>query len=101
MFTSLLSDVLKSLASSRNAGVYETVVKQALPPLSEAVKNASDDASWIPQSALDLVTALASGAPEAGLGEGFFSILAPGLFSCLKVVEDRDTLQVCATVTQK
>ena len=34
------------------------------------------------------------GAPEAGLGEGFFAAIVPCVFDCLKVVEDWDVLQV-------
>lgn len=97
MFTSLLSDVLKTLASSQNAGVYEAVVHQALPSLSSAIAAASDSESWIPETAIDLIAALASGAPKEGLGNGFFAALAPALFKTLKAAEDRDTLQVCHT----
>ena len=36
------------------------------------------------------------GAPDAGLGEGFFAAIVPCVFDCLKVVEDWDVLQVRA-----
>jgi importin-9 len=98
MFTSLLSDVLGSLAGSRNDGVYETVVKEALPRLRDAIAGANDEVSYIAQSALDLVNALAGGAPEQGLGDGFFAMVAQSLFNALKTMEDRDTLQVRHTL---
>jgi hypothetical protein len=95
MFTSVLADVLQYLAASRNPGVYETVVQAALPPLSSALAGASDEQSWIAETAIELVAGVVSAAPEGRLGDGFFAALAPTLFAVLKRTEDKDTLQVC------
>ena len=95
IFISLLADILKELASSSSAGVYETVVKQALPILVEAIGSAKANESWIPSAAIEFAQSLAAGAPaDKGLGDGFFALLAPSLFQCLDQTEDRDVLQV-------
>ncbi|CAA7265862.1 unnamed protein product [Cyclocybe aegerita] len=93
IFISIFTDILTNLASSPANGIYETVIKQALPPLSAAVTSAKKEESWIASSAIDLISSLVSGAKENNLGEGFFQLLAPGLFSCLGGAEDRDVLQ--------
>lgn len=94
MFTSLLSDVFKTLASSEGGGVYESVVKGALPNLCNSIVSATNAESWITETAIELIAGLASGAPDGGLGDGFFATLAPSLFKALETTEDRDTLQV-------
>lgn len=94
IFLSILTDILESLASSTNTGVYETVVKQALPSLSNAIASAKPLESWIAGSGIELVSSLVRGSPPSGLGEGFFAVLAPNLFKCLGDAEDRDVLQV-------
>lgn len=96
IFLSILSDILSSLAASAAPGIYETVVKQALPPLCNAIGVAKPDESWIAGSAIDLVSSLVAGASENKLGEGFFAVLAPSLFKCLQEAEDRDVIQVTA-----
>ncbi|KAI0275362.1 ARM repeat-containing protein [Gloeopeniophorella convolvens] len=93
IFLSILNDVLLSIASSKTPGIYETTIKQALPRLTTAIANASAEESWVASSALELLGSLARGAPEAGLGDGFFAAIAPSVFNCLKVAEDRDVLQ--------
>ncbi|CDO77258.1 hypothetical protein BN946_scf184753.g8 [Trametes cinnabarina] len=93
IFISILTDVLESLASSPAPGIYQTVVQQALPVLCNAIMSSSAVDSWIAGAAIDLVSSLVSGAPESGLGEGFFAMLAPSLFSCLRTTEDRDVIQ--------
>ncbi|KDR85511.1 hypothetical protein GALMADRAFT_52743 [Galerina marginata CBS 339.88] len=101
IFISILTDILTNLALSPAQGIYETVVKQALPILSLAVTSAKKEEPWIAGSAIDLVGSLVKGAPQTGLGEGFFQLLGPNLFSCLAVAEDRDVLQngiACLTV---
>ncbi|KAF5384768.1 hypothetical protein D9615_001050 [Tricholomella constricta] len=101
IFISLLTDILATLAGSATNTIYETVVKQALPPLSNAIAAAKPEDSWIAGSAIELVASLAQGSPESGLGEGFFALLAPNLFKCLGETEDRDVLQhgiSCLTV---
>ncbi|RXW18578.1 hypothetical protein EST38_g7277 [Candolleomyces aberdarensis] len=98
IFISLLADILKELASSSSAGIYETVVKQALPILVEAIGSAKATESWIPSAAIEFAQSLAAGAPaEKGLGDGFFALLAPSLFQCLDQTEDRDVLQTGIT----
>jgi hypothetical protein len=94
IFVSVLTDILTNLASSKNDEIYKVIVDQTLLPLCLCIGSAKKEESWIPASAIDLVSSLVSGAPESGLGEGFFETLAPNLFSCLSVAEDRDVLQV-------
>ncbi|KAF7974899.1 hypothetical protein HWV62_11051 [Athelia sp. TMB] len=101
IFLSIFTDIFSALASSSAPGIYETVVKQALPTLCTAIGSATLEESWIAGSAIDLVTSLIRGAPDHGLGDGFFPLLAPNLFHCLKQAEDRDVLQngvVCLTL---
>ncbi|KAL4070440.1 armadillo-type protein [Scleroderma citrinum] len=99
LFLCIFSDIVGSLATSSAESVYGTVVKQSLPTLCMAIANANPDESWIAGSAIDLVSSLVRGAPETGLGEGFFALLAPNLFNCLEHADDRDVLQVhCAQI---
>jgi hypothetical protein len=93
MFTSVLSDVLQYLAASRNPGVYETVVRESLPALTGSLGSVNDDQSWIAETAMELIAGVVSAAPEGQLGDGFFTALAPTLFSVLRKTEDRDTQQ--------
>jgi len=90
----MFTDIFAALASSSAPNVYETVVKQALPTLCTSIGSANANESWITGSAIDLISSLVRGAPEGGLGDGFFALLAPNLFECLKQAEDRDVLQV-------
>jgi len=90
---SVLTDIFVNLAASSTPGIYETVAKKALPLLSVAISSATKEESWIAGSAIDLVGSLVKGVPEGGLGEGFFELLGPNLFSCLSTAEDRDVLQ--------
>jgi hypothetical protein len=92
---SIVDNILTSLASSSAPGIYQTVVKQALPNLCQAMAAAPLTESWITASAIDLVSSLVRGATEGGLGDGFFAVLAPSLFKSLGEAEDRDVLQVC------
>ncbi|KAG1779599.1 armadillo-type protein [Suillus placidus] len=93
IFLSIFTEIFTSLASSTGTGVYETVVKQALPTLCTAIASSKPQEAWIAGSAIDLISSLVRGAPEGGLGDGFFALLAPSLFSCLSKAEDRDILQ--------
>ncbi|KAJ7897218.1 armadillo-type protein [Mycena olivaceomarginata] len=93
IFLSNVDNILTSLASSSAEGIYQTVVKQALPNLCQAMAAAPLDESWITASSIDLVSSLVTGASEGTLGEGFFAVLAPSLFKCLGEAEDRDVLQ--------
>ena len=94
IFLSLLNDVLLSIAGSNVSGVYEATVKEALPRLTTSVGNYNANESWVASSALDLIGSLARAAPETGLGEGFFAAIAPNVFDCMRVAEDRDVLHV-------
>jgi importin-9 len=94
IFLSILSDVLYAIVSAKATGVYEAAVKYALPRLTASIGHANADETWVPSSALELIGTVVRGAPETGLGEGFFSAIAPSVFDCLKVAEDRDILQV-------
>ncbi|KAF5352862.1 hypothetical protein D9756_006082 [Leucocoprinus leucothites] len=93
IFISILTDILTTLAGAKSPGVYETVVKVALPSLSNAIASSKQEESWITSTAIDLVTSLARGAPESGLGDGFFALVAPALFASLGEAEDRDVIQ--------
>lgn len=93
IFMSILTDIFVNLAASSTPGIYETVAKKVLPLLSGAISSATKEESWIAGSAIDLVGSLVKGVPEGGLGEGFFQLLGPNLFSCLSTAEDRDVLQ--------
>ncbi|KAF7307222.1 ARM repeat-containing protein [Mycena indigotica] len=93
IFLSNVDNILTSLASSEADGIYQIVVKQALPNLCQAMTAASLNESYITASAIDLVSSLVSGASEGALGDGFFAVLAPSLFKCLGEAEDRDVIQ--------
>ena len=93
IFISILTDIMDLLTSSPVNGVNETVVKQAVPPLTNALITAKPIESWITSSAIDLLNSIVEGR-AAGLAEGFFAHVAPGLFKCLGDAEDRDILQV-------
>ncbi|KAI9510750.1 ARM repeat-containing protein [Russula earlei] len=85
IFLSLLNDILISTVSSKTSGVYEATVKHALPRLTAAIGSSEANEPWVASSALDLAGSLSRGAPEIGLGDGFFATIAPTL--------DRDVLQ--------
>ncbi|KAF7303143.1 ARM repeat-containing protein [Mycena kentingensis (nom. inval.)] len=93
IFLSNVDNILTSLASSEAEGIYQIVVKQALPNLCQAMTAAPLNESYITASAIDLVSSLASGAKEGALGDGFFAVLAPALFKSLSDAEDRDVIQ--------
>jgi hypothetical protein len=101
IFLSLLNDIVLSIVSSKSSGVYEATVKQALPRLTASIGNYNANESWAASSALELLGSLARGAPEEGLGEGFFAAVAPTIFECLGVAEDRDVLQVLIFPTRQ
>ena len=88
---------MSTLSAAPVTNLYQTVVTHALPRLCDVIIN-DNDKSYASQHAIDLVTALAAGAPESGLGDGFVARLAPSLFSSLAVAEDRDVIQVCLKV---
>jgi importin-9 len=94
IFLSILNDILYAIVTAKAPTIYETTVKYVLPRLIASIDNTNVNETWVPSSALELIGTLARGAPEAGLGEGFFAAIAPSVFNCLKVAEDRDVLQV-------
>lgn len=97
IFISLISGILETIARSPSSGVYEALIKAALPALRQALESSGPDSSWISSSALDLLTGIIRGVDSGkGLGEGFFAAIAPPLFACLRGAEDRDVLQVRA-----
>ncbi|KAF7302737.1 ARM repeat-containing protein [Mycena chlorophos] len=93
IFLSNVDNILTSLASSEAEGIYQTVVKQALPSLCRAMTEAPLNESYITASAIQLVSSLVAGAQEGALGDGFFAVLAPSLFKSLGEAEDRDVIQ--------
>lgn len=95
IFISLISGILETIARFPSPGVYEALIKAALPALCQALGSSGPDASWITSSALDLLTGMIRGVDnEKGLGKGFFAAIASPLFKCLREAEDRDVLQV-------
>lgn len=89
---SVLTDILTSLAKSSQPGVYRAVVTVALPTLCNAI--ATTEEYWVASSAFELLNSVVEGAPNDGLGEGFFATVASPLFAYLARAEDRDVLQV-------
>ncbi|KAG6849551.1 hypothetical protein H0H93_007499 [Arthromyces matolae] len=105
VFASQFSNILPSHFSGQYLDAALQVIEAAEPGVPvkisavKAVHNEKE--SWVVSSAIDLVTSLAQGSPESGLGEGFFALIAPSLFKCLGEAEDRDVLQngiACLTV---
>lgn len=94
LIISVLTEILTSLAGSPAPGVYETVVKEALPALCNAIMASTEAEHWITGAAIDLACSIVQGAPSTGLGKGFVNLLAPSLFLALRTVEDREVIQV-------
>ncbi|KAI0347862.1 ARM repeat-containing protein [Trametopsis cervina] len=92
-FMAVMSTILSRLASAPVAGLYETVARQALPPLCEAIRRGDGDDKWIAAAALEQISGLLQGAPEGHIGSGFIETLAPALFGCLRATKDRDAIQ--------
>ncbi|KAH8835042.1 ARM repeat-containing protein [Flagelloscypha sp. PMI_526] len=100
MTISVMVDLFENLSGARSSGVYEAVVSKALPVLTEAITNCQPSEYWVASTSVELVDSLAQGAPESGLGEGFFAMAAPALFKRVGETEDRDTIQnivICLT----
>lgn len=95
IFISLISGILETITRFPSPGVYEALIKAALPALCQALGSSGSDSSWIASSALDLLAGVVRGVNnEKGLGGGFFAAIASPLFKCLREAEDRDVLQV-------
>lgn len=86
----MFPDLIESLAKAS----YQTTAQTALPPLCEAMQSAKGDDINVAGSAIEIVQGLITAAPETGLGDGFFPMLAPNLFGCLADTEDQDVLHV-------
>ncbi|EMD32596.1 hypothetical protein CERSUDRAFT_161550 [Gelatoporia subvermispora B] len=88
-----LTVILEHLAGAEAPGIYENVVKLALPSLSNAILSSTEYDAWISGAAIEVVNGIVQGAPDSGLGAGFFDIIGPSLFEALRKVEDRDVIQ--------
>lgn len=95
----VMSTILSRLASAPVHGLYETVVRQSLSPLCEAIGKTEGDDKWIAAAALEQLSGLLQGAPEGNIGSGFIDTLAPALFACLRTTKDRDAIQVRLSTT--
>lgn len=94
MLFSVLTDVFTSLASSSAPGVYQILASQSLPNIVQAIGHVQTNESWLAGSGIELITSVMQGAPDGGLGEGFFAAFAPALFQCISTTEDREILVV-------
>ena len=88
---STISVILTRLVQIPIPGVYEAVVKVALPHLCHAIMTAEGDDLGMAGAGLEQVSALLQGAPNGSLGPGFVDALAPCLF---RTMEDRNAIQV-------
>ncbi|OCH92992.1 ARM repeat-containing protein [Obba rivulosa] len=88
-----LTVILEHLAGAEAPGIYENVIKLALPPLSNAILSSTEYDAWISGTAIEVVNGIVQGAPNTGLGAGFFDVIGPSLFEALRKVEDRDVIQ--------
>ncbi|KAN0060291.1 hypothetical protein ACQY0O_007620 [Thecaphora frezii] len=105
---SVISDLLESLAASRQEGVSGMVVQSSMPVLASAMgsglqqqqDSASDEPSVLAETAVELAKSVLDGA-EASALRGVVGILCPNLLRLLKASEDRDVQQngiECLTV---
>ena len=78
--------------------VYQAVVQQTLPALTNALMTATNVDSYVLSVAFELIAALIQGALKTGLGDGVFAMLMPVLYVSLHSTEDLDTIQVCPSV---
>jgi len=92
MLFSVLTDVFTSIASSPSPGVYQTLASQSLPNIVQAIAHAPTTEAWLAGSGIELITSVIQGAPDGGLGDGFFAAFAPSLFQCIATTEDREIM---------
>ena len=93
----ITSGLLTRLASVPTPGVYNSIIRRALPPLCSALASATAEGQerFLAAAALEQLCGLLQGAPaEGGVGEGFVSQLGPVLFTKIRQVQDRDAIQV-------
>ncbi|CBQ68248.1 related to KAP114-Member of the karyopherin-beta family, nuclear import [Sporisorium reilianum SRZ2] len=109
---SVVSDLLESLAGSKQPGVPQVIVQQSLPFLAAAIgsslpdqpdSSAQDEPSAIAETAVELAKSVLDGANASAL-RGAVNVLCPNLFKVLSTSQDRDVLQngiECLTVLVK
>lgn len=109
---SVVSDLLESLAGSKQPGVPQVIVQQSLPFLAAAIgsslphqSNSSTEGepSAVAETAVELAKSVLDGANAAAL-RGAVNVLWPNLFKVLSTSQDRDVLQngiECLTVLVK
>lgn len=109
---SVVSDLLETLARSKQTGVSQVIVQQSLPFLSAAIgsslsgqpsSSADDQPSAVVETAIELAKSVLDGANSAAL-RGAVNVLCPNLFQVLSTSQDRDVLQngiECLTVLVK
>ncbi|EPQ29170.1 uncharacterized protein PFL1_03457 [Pseudozyma flocculosa PF-1] len=93
---SVVSDLLESLAGSRQQGVPDVVVQSSMPLLAAAIgsgiEQQDNEPSALAETAVELAKSVLDGAESAAL-RGVVAILCPNLLKVLKVSEDRDVQQ--------
>lgn len=103
---SVVSDLLESLAASKQMNVPTVVVQKSMPLLSAAIASSpseSDEPSAVAETAVELSKSVLDGADAASL-KGVVGVLCPNLVKVLKTSDDRDVLQngiECLTVLVK
>ncbi|SJX60888.1 related to KAP114-Member of the karyopherin-beta family, nuclear import [Sporisorium reilianum f. sp. reilianum] len=109
---SVVSDLLESLAGSKQPGVPQVIVQQSLPFLAAAIgsslpdqsgTSAQDEPSAVAETAVELAKSVLDGANASAL-RGAVNVLCPNLFKVLSTSQDRDVLQngiECLTVLVK
>lgn len=93
----IMSSLLTRLASVSTPGVYNAVIRQALPAICGALANSNSQGQdkWLAGAALEQLCGLLQGAPaEGGVGDGLVAQLGPVLFGRIKEIADRDAIQV-------
>ncbi len=91
-----ITEMTKALAASPSPEAFGSVVRGLLPAIVSALNEATQKhgESWIASSALELATGVLEAADKGKLGDGFVAGLAPSLFNCLAIVDDRDVIIV-------
>ncbi|KAK0554348.1 hypothetical protein OC845_000795 [Tilletia horrida] len=97
VLTSVVSDLLETLASSRAPGVALAVGSHTLPQLATSMTSTPDsdeENAPLRQSAVELTSSVLGGSEGAVLAEmGAVNIILPHLLEVLRRTEDRDIMQ--------